>query len=108
MSLSILKCFFRKLSSMAPHNNNASSTSRTKVILDQSSPYFVHPSDGPSSVTVSPVLDGFNYHSRARSMPRALGGKMMFEFVDGTIHPVIDTFDLIFRAWNRCNMLVHS
>jgi len=41
-------------------------------------------------------------------MRRALGGKMKFEFVDGTIPPVKDSLDLIFRAWNRCNMFVHS
>ncbi|MCI35227.1 retrovirus-related Pol polyprotein from transposon TNT 1-94, partial [Trifolium medium] len=77
-------------------------------VLDQTSPYFVHPSDGPSSVTVKPVLDGSNYHSWARSMRRALGGKMKFEFVDGSIAVPTDPFDPTFRAWNRCNMLVHS
>ncbi|GAU22432.1 hypothetical protein TSUD_123190 [Trifolium subterraneum] len=46
---------------------------------DPSSPYYVHSSDGPSSVKVSPLL----------TVP-------------------IDQFDPSFRAWNRCNMLVHS
>jgi hypothetical protein len=32
-------------------------------VLDNSSPYFVHPGDGPSSVTVTPLLTGSNYHS---------------------------------------------
>ena len=41
-------------------------------------------------------------------MRRALGGKMKFGFVDGSISPIIDEFDTLFRAWNRCNMLVHS
>ncbi|MCI72941.1 receptor-like serine/threonine kinase, partial [Trifolium medium] len=41
--------------------------------LDQSSPFFVHPSDGPSSVTVTPLLTGSNYHSWSRTMRRALG-----------------------------------
>jgi hypothetical protein len=62
---------------MAPRNN--------EVPTDQSSPFFVHLSDGPSSVTVSPVLDGSNYHSWARSMRRVLGGKMKYGFFDGTI-----------------------
>jgi len=30
--------------------------------------YYVHPSDGPSSVTATPVLNNSNYHSWARSM----------------------------------------
>ncbi|MCI51147.1 receptor-like serine/threonine kinase, partial [Trifolium medium] len=47
--------------------------------------YHVHPSDGPSSVSITPVLTHSNYHTWARSMCRALGGKNKFDFVDGTI-----------------------
>ncbi|MCI71158.1 receptor-like serine/threonine kinase, partial [Trifolium medium] len=43
---------------------------RVDPALDQTSPYFIHPSDGPASVTVSPMLHGSNYHSWARSMRR--------------------------------------
>ncbi|MCH87369.1 hypothetical protein A2U01_0008237 [Trifolium medium] len=52
-------------------------------VLDNSSPYFVHPSDGPSSVIVTPLLTGSNYHSWSRSMKHALGAKMKLYFVDG-------------------------
>jgi len=41
-------------------------------------------------------------------MRRALGGKMKYEFVDGTIEPITDDFNPLFRPWNRCNNLVHS
>lgn len=75
---------------------------------DPTSPFFVHPSDGPSSVKVTPLLDGSNYHSWARSLRRALGAKLKFEFLDGTIPMPVDAFDPSFRAWNRCNMLIHS
>ncbi|GAU31242.1 hypothetical protein TSUD_149280 [Trifolium subterraneum] len=75
---------------------------------DPSSPYYVHSSDGPSSVKVTPLLTGSNYHSWSRSMRRVLGGKLKLEFVDGTIPVPADQFDPSFRAWNRCNMLVHS
>ncbi|GAU41219.1 hypothetical protein TSUD_128950 [Trifolium subterraneum] len=44
---------------------------------DPSSPYYVHPGDGPSSVKVTPVLNGSNYHSWSRSMRRALGGDLV-------------------------------
>ncbi|MCI40253.1 receptor-like serine/threonine kinase, partial [Trifolium medium] len=47
--------------------------------------YHVHPSDGPSSVSITPVLTHSNHHAWARSMRRALGGKNKFDFVDGTI-----------------------
>jgi len=83
---------------MAPHNKDAGTSSTLENPTDHSSPYFVHPSDGPSSVTVSPALDRSNYHSWARLMRRALGGKMKFEFVDGSISPILDEFDPLFRA----------
>jgi hypothetical protein len=69
--------------------------------------YYVHPSDGPSSITVKPVLTHSNYQAWARSMKRALGGKNKLDFVDGTI-AVPTEFDPNFKAWNRCNMLVHA
>lgn len=71
---------------------------------DVTSPYYVDPSDGPSSVKVTPILEGSNYHSWAR----ALGGKMKLEFVSGTILVPADDFDLSYRAWNMCNMLIDS
>jgi len=75
---------------MAPNNGASSSY---VVSLDQTSPYFVHSSDGPSSVTVTPLLNGSNYLFWAHSMRRALGGKMKYEFVDGTIPLVTNMFD---------------
>lgn len=80
----------------------------TDPALNPTSPYFVHPSDGPSSVTVTPLLTGSNYHGWARSMRRALGAKNKFDFVDGTIPVPIDDFDPSLKAWTRCNMLIHS
>jgi hypothetical protein len=92
---------------MAP-TTRPSTSGVTDPILDQSSPYFVHYSDGPSYVFVKPILTGANYHSWARVMRRALGGKMKYAFVDGTFPVVTDLYDPSYRAWNRCNMLVHS
>jgi hypothetical protein len=68
---------------------------------DPSSPFFVHPSDGPSSVKVSPVLNGANYHAWSRSMRRALGVKLKIEFIDGSLPQPLDPFDPSIRAWNR-------
>lgn len=85
-----------------------SRASSTDPALDQTSPYFVHPNDGPGSVTVLLKLIGSNYHSWTRSMKRALGGKMKIEFIDGSLPVPADSFDPSLRAWNCCNMLVHS
>ncbi|KAK2371611.1 hypothetical protein QL285_084537 [Trifolium repens] len=76
--------------------------------LDASSPFYVHPGDGPSSVTVTPLLTGSNYHSWSRSMKRALGAKMKLDFIDDTLPVPADVFDPSYRAWNRCNQLVSS
>jgi len=74
---------------------------------DLSSPYYVHPSDGPHSVSIKPQLNTSNYQVWARAMRRGLGGKNKYQFVDGTILP--PTFDdLNFSAWERCNNLIHS
>lgn len=50
----------------------------------------------PSSIMGYPILNGSNYHSWAHSMCRSLGGKMKFEFVDGTIPLVTNSFDPTF------------
>ncbi|KAK2386761.1 hypothetical protein QL285_060613 [Trifolium repens] len=64
---------------------------------------------GPAStVCVTLVLTGANYHSWARSMRRAFGTKMKFEFVDGSITMPTDPFDPSRRAGSRFNMLIHS
>lgn len=41
---------------------------------DSRSHYYVHSTNGPSSVVVTPPLSSINYHVRVRSMRRALGG----------------------------------
>jgi hypothetical protein len=66
--------------------------------LDHSSPFYVHPGDGPSSVAVTPLLTGSNYHSWSRSMKRALGAKMKLDFIDGTLPVPVDAFDPSFCA----------
>lgn len=60
--------------------------------------YYVHPSEGPNSVTVTPLLIGSNYLAWSRSMKRALGAKNKFAFVDGSI-PIPDPDDLNRNAW---------
>jgi len=69
--------------------------------------YFVHPSEGPNSLTVSPKLNGSYYLAWKRSMQRALGTKNKLGFINGNI-PVPDSDDLLRSAWERCNHLVQS
>nr|ABD32757.1 Integrase, catalytic region [Medicago truncatula] len=71
------------------------------------SPYYIHPSDGPSSLIITPKLNGSNYLAWHRSMQRALGAKNKLVFLDGSIS-VPDIDDLNRQAWERCNHLIHS
>src|ERR1044072_1380617 len=74
---------------------------------DASSPYYVHPSENPSMVLVSPILDGRNYYEWARSMRMALSTKNKAQFIDGSIVKP-DNFDPIFPIWERFNNLILS
>jgi hypothetical protein len=69
--------------------------------------YYVHPSEGPNSVVVTPPLTGSNYLAWSRSMKRALGAKNKFAFIDGSV-PIPPFDDLNRNAWERCNHLIHS
>ena len=88
-------------------NNNKNGRGPIDPSQDPSSPYYLHAGDGPSSIMVTPLLNGTNYHVWAQSMRRALGAKNKFNFVDGSI-PIPDTLDPSYKAWSCCNMIIHS
>jgi len=85
---------------MAPRNTQQSNS-------DADSPFYVHPSDEPNSLTVTPKLIGSNYLAWSYSLQRALGAKNKLAFIDGSI-PTPDMLDLNRSAWERCNHLIHS
>lgn len=74
---------------------------------DIDSIYYIHPSEGPNLVKLTPLLTGPNYLSWSRSMQRALGAKNKLAFIDGSI-TVPDSTDLNHAAQERCNYLIHS
>ena len=74
---------------------------------DTNSPYYVHPSESPSSMLVTLPLDGSKYLAWHRSMKRALGAKNKLSFIDASI-PIPPIDDLNGSAWDRCNYLIHS
>ncbi|CAJ2636021.1 unnamed protein product [Trifolium pratense] len=69
--------------------------------------FYVHPSEGPNSLTVTPQLNGSNYLAWNHSMRRALGAKNKLPFIDGSL-PVPDLQDLNRHAWEHCNHLIPS
>jgi len=63
---------------MAPRQVQQSN-SDTKLV------FYVHPSEGPNSLTISPELNGSHHLAWSRSMQRTLGAKNKLAFIDGTI-----------------------
>jgi hypothetical protein len=74
--------------------------------LNTDSIHYVHPSEGPNLVTVTPLFSGSNYLACSRSMKRALGAKNKFTFIDGSV-PIPPMDDLNHNAWELCNNLIH-
>lgn len=70
-------------------------------------PYFVHPSENSSTMSVTPQRNGDNYHAWSMKMRRPLAMNNEFKFVYGSI-PIHDDDDLNRSAWERCNNLVHT
>jgi hypothetical protein len=60
---------------------------------DTESVYFVHPSESPNSLSITPKLNGSNYISWSRTVERSLGTKNKLGFINGTI-PMPDDDDL--------------
>ncbi|XP_061373503.1 uncharacterized protein LOC133315841 [Gastrolobium bilobum] len=74
-------------------------------LTNPANPFFLHPSENPSLVLVSPKLNGKNYHSWARAMKMALLSKNKVGFISGGIVS-LPAEDLLFLAWERCNTIV--
>lgn len=64
--------------------------------------FYVHPSEGPNSVVVTPLLTGSNYLAWSRSMQRALGAKNKLVFISGYV-PIPDLEDLNRDARNAAS-----
>jgi len=77
------------------------------VQVNADSIFYVHPSEGPNSVTVTPLLTRSNYLAWSRSMQRALGAQNKLSFIDISI-PIPDIDDLNRGVWERCSHLIHS
>lgn len=67
-------------------------------------PFFVHHSDSPTAILVSPLLSGDNYSTWLRSFSRALEAKNKIGFVDGSINTPTDPVEK--SKWSRCDDLV--
>ncbi|KAK4486974.1 hypothetical protein RD792_006289 [Penstemon davidsonii] len=98
------------MSSTDPPSDSSSSSiitpSRTRPpIEDPSSPYYIHPADGPGISLVSEKLNDTNYQTWNRAMFMALSVKNKSGFVDGSLtKPIGDP--ILANYWDRNNLLV--
>ncbi|KAJ1412100.1 Gag-polypeptide of LTR copia-type [Sesbania bispinosa] len=88
-------------------NGGNANPSNTDPSLNPSSPFHIHPSEGPSSVTITPVLTDSNYRSWSRTSRMALISKNKMGFLTGAIAEPAAT-DPLRTPWERCNTLIMS
>ncbi|WVZ09015.1 hypothetical protein V8G54_022361, partial [Vigna mungo] len=72
-----------------------------------SRPFYIHPSESPSSVVVSPPLSANNFQSWSRSFQMALISKNKMGFLNGNIL-IPATTDPLYPFWERCNTMLMS
>lgn len=75
------------------------------VSNDIMSPYYIGPSDNPSHVYVTDLLNDGNYGDWSEEISNCLLAKNKFGFVDGTI-PEPDKGSTNLLLWRRCNAMV--
>ncbi|XP_012836458.1 PREDICTED: uncharacterized protein LOC105957084 [Erythranthe guttata] len=75
---------------------------------DVSSPFYLHPSDGPGLVLVSQLLSEDNFASWSRAMQISLTVKNKLEFINGTIVEPSREEAVLHNAWVRNNSIVIS
>jgi len=68
---------------------------------------YLHPSENPMILLISPALGSHNYHSWSKSFSTALSAKNKLEFIDGA-EPKSAKTDLTYQTWKRCNNMVVS
>ncbi|XP_047267657.1 uncharacterized protein LOC124898079 [Capsicum annuum] len=70
--------------------------------LDQSCPFFLHPSDSPGLLLIQTPFDGTGYGAWRRSMLIAFSAKNKLCCIDGSSQ-VPSSLSPDFNLWNRCN-----
>ncbi|KAM3291767.1 hypothetical protein P3S67_020056 [Capsicum chacoense] len=76
-------------------------------VLDQSSPYFLHPSNSPGISLVNSIFEEKGYGGWIRSILITLSTKNKLEFIDRSCKaPTLNNPNL--QSWIRCNDMITS
>ena len=81
-------------------------SNKEKDDVSKNNPLYIHHSDSPTAVLVSPSLTGDNYSTWVRAMRMALRAKNKLGFVTGDISKPSSATQI--PQWERCNDLVIS
>ncbi|XP_019155950.1 PREDICTED: uncharacterized protein LOC109152757 [Ipomoea nil] len=90
-----------------PINQTAANRSYSYQTEEFDDPLYLHITENPNLMLVSPPLTESNYASWSRSMKIALEVKNKFDFVDGSI-VCLGEADPRYAIWKRCNDIVCS
>ncbi|XP_075080231.1 uncharacterized protein LOC142165758 [Nicotiana tabacum] len=84
------------------------STMQESIVIDRNHPLYLHPSDGPNSLSLGfQLIEMENYTIWSQAMEVSLLTRNKLGFVDGSI--ARDTFGTRFNhLWDRCNAIVKS
>ncbi|XP_019177751.1 PREDICTED: uncharacterized protein LOC109172955 [Ipomoea nil] len=88
-------------------NQNATNQNSSQQSEEFDDPYYLHVTENPNLILVSPTLYEINYNSWSRSMRVALEIKNKYGFVDGSL-PCPGVLDPKYGVWMRCNKIVCS
>lgn len=83
----------------------------SKFIVEPTSPYFLHPSEGPGVMITAVVFNGKNYDLWEKAVTTALLAKNKLGFIDGTLQkptPKDDDGKAELQAWTMVNSMVSS
>jgi len=82
-----------------------------KFIIDNHSPYFLHPSEGPEALITVVIFDGKNYDPWEKTAGTFLKSKNKLGFIEGRLRKPMpkegeDTTEL--QAWEMANSMICS
>ena len=80
----------------------------TKFVLDNTSPYYVHPLKGPGISIMVVVFNGENYDLWEKAVTTALRSKNKLGFVNGTFTLKTDAEQTQKDAWDMANFTICS
>ena len=92
---------------ITPITSITQNDSRSGEIIDIHSPYYINPTDTPTTVMIHPPLDGVNYQHWSNLFVLALSVRNKEGFINGT-EKKPDVSDPRYTSWMRCNNLVLS